>query len=148
MQQELKHLYTQDFKQITMKTILTFITTVICLFAATNQLKAQNLQFNSAVFYEYGPANGNTNMLYDFIFAGQLIVNEGKTLKITSGLCTSLSPIGQGGILLNDMNISLWQIGGEIWLPSGIYEIKLIDQPTNSGTYKGFISGVLYDIVP
>jgi hypothetical protein len=147
MLQELKHLYTQDSKTSFMKYILTSLLMAVLLIGSSlNEIKAQNLQFNSAVFYEYGPSNGNTNSFWDVIFTGQLIVNEGKTLKITSGLCNSLSPYGNGVILLNDK--ILWQTGAEIWLPSGIYEIKLLDSPTNSGTYKGFISGVLYDIVP
>ncbi len=148
MQQELKHLYTQDFKQITMKTILTLITTVICLFAATNQLKAQNLQFNSAVFNEYGPVSTTAATVPSDVYTGTLVVGANQVLKITGASVSRITgPNGAGYIRINGNVLSYSPV--EWYLPSGSYEITFTNVSLSiGGDVSALITGVLYDIVP
>jgi hypothetical protein len=130
-----------------MKYIFTSLLMAVLLIGSSfNEIKAQNLQFNSAVFNEYGPANGNGNNYSDVVFTGQLIVNEGEVLKLTSASAATSPTISFGAaILINEKYINT---GGDVWLPAGTYEIKLVDAVSSAAAVIGYISGVLYDVVP
>jgi hypothetical protein len=126
----------------------TLLVAILFIGSGLNESKAQNLQFNSAVFYEYGPGNGNNDNFPNPVFTGQLIVQSGKVLKITSGGSNGVNLVSPAAILIND-KLAFYTAGhGEIWLPEGTYEIKVCDYPAQSQAFKGFLSGVLYDIVP
>lgn len=138
---ESKHFFTPDFNHTHMKPIeflaLAFFSIVACSYSY-----AQNLQFNSAVFYEYGGGmtdGGNANV----ITTGSLVVASNQVLKITSAKGTVGSIGGSSYFLINNR----W-VDGELYLPAGTYQISITDFYGSSGEVKGYISGVLYDIVP
>lgn len=120
---------------------------------------AQNLQFNQAIFNTYGPGNADGNQSTP-MFTGSLVVGSNQVLKITSGNCSSLNylqtgsttPIPYIGILtINDLHDGITGFDSvELWLPAGTYSIKGFEPNTVSsvGSFKGMISGILYDIVP
>ena len=124
----------------------------------SQNIAAQNLQFNQAIFNTYGPGNPDANQSTP-MFTGSLVVGANQVLKITSATCASInaSLSGSGsipfvGILtINDFH---YQLAGlyqtEIWLPTGTYSIKGFESSPSvtGGSFKGLISGVLYDIVP
>lgn len=121
---------------------------IILFLSLTQKIEAQNLQFNQAVFYTYGPGNADGNSTTPS-FTGQLVVNPNQVLKITYVYCSSQnasngasSYITYGYITINDVLSE-----GESWLPSGTYTIKTYDTSL-TGSFKGAISGILYDIVP
>jgi hypothetical protein len=135
-----------------MKKLLYQILTISAfLFIITTNSNAQNLQFNQAVFYEYGPAPSNGDYYSNPVFTSQLIVAPGKVLKITSGGAVGTPNVVATPILINDKMIALGTLpGSENWLPSGTYEIKVCDSPNpgDNQSFVGFLSGVLYDIIP
>ena len=122
------------------------------LILSTN-LSAQNLQFNQVVHYTYGPGNADGNTQTP-MFTGTLIVGPSQVLKITSAGCSSINAIMSGtqvlvaGLILIDDNISTTST--DIWLPSGTYPVAghELGSTVTSGSFKGLISGILYDIVP
>ena len=122
------------------------------LILSTN-LSAQNLQFNQVVHYTYGPGNADGNTITP-IFTGTLIVGSSQVLKITYANNTSVNAIQNGtqvitgGIILIDDILSA--ITADYWLPSGTYPVAghEISSYITSGSFKGLISGILYDIVP
>ena len=124
----------------------------LLLILSTN-LSAQNLQFNQVVHYTYGPGNADGNTITP-IFTGTLIVGSSQVLKITYANNTSVNAIQNGtqvitgGIILIDDILSA--ITADYWLPSGTYPVAghEISSYITSGSFKGLISGILYDIVP
>lgn len=138
---------------------LQFIFFLFCgiIFLKTESAFAQNLQFNQAIFNTYGPGNADGDQITP-MFSGSLVVGANQVLKITSGGCSSLNAVlnGQmtllfvGTLSINDIH---WQgsfTSSEIWLPTGTYAVKGYESSAGntSGSFKGMISGVLYDIVP
>lgn len=131
-----------------MKNILTLITTVICLLASTNQLKAQNLQFNSAVFNEYGPVSTTAATVPADVFTGELVVGANQILKITgASVSRTTGPTGAGYVRINGHVFNSSPV--ELYLPSGSYEITFTNVALSiGGDVSALITGVLYDIVP
>ncbi len=116
---------------------------------------AQNLQFNQAIFNTYGPGNADGNQGTP-MFTGSLVVGSNQVLKITSGNCSSVNVnlsgqtvISSGSLTIND-HINNFNYGTELWLPAGTYTVKGYEafSNTTNGSFKGLISGILYDIVP
>lgn len=112
---------------------------------------SQNLQFNQAVFNQFGPAtaDGQTGAP---IYTGQLVVGANQVLKVTFARCSSinatistLTTVTFGFITVNDVEVAPQT---DIWLPSGTYSVKLFEPGSYQGQFKGIISGVLYDIIP
>ncbi len=122
------------------------------LILSTN-LSAQNLQFNQVVYNTYGPGNADGNLSTP-MFTGTLTVGSNQVIKITSAGCSSLNsissgspaPIGWGVFLIN----GIAELGTELWLPSGTYTLTghELFATVTSGSFRGMISGILYDIVP
>jgi hypothetical protein len=141
MQPESKPLSIPDFNLIPMKPIQLLTLTACCLLFSFYSY-SQNLQFNSAVFYEYGGGiadGGNANV----VTSGSLVIAPNQVLKITSAKGTVGSIGGSAYFLINNR----W-VDGELYLPAGTYAISITDFYGSSGEVKGYISGVLYDIVP
>jgi hypothetical protein len=119
----------------------------------SNNLSAQNLQFNQVVYNTYGPGNADGNTLTP-MFTGTLIVGPSQVLKITFTYATSLNAmqsgtqVVSGGVLL--INDIMSVAGNDYWLPTGTYSVAGHEQAgfITSGSFKGMISGILYDIVP
>jgi len=113
---------------------------------------AQNLQFNAAVFYEYGGGIANGDGSFDVVTTGTLSVGANQVLKITSaggtiGGPSNLYPVSY--VLINGRVISINNVGNETFLPTGSYTVGFTDVFLSyTGEVKGFISGVLYDVVP
>jgi len=136
-----------------MKTIK-LITLAISCFMLSSFSHAQNLQFNSAVFYEYGgiPTFGGTSA--NIIMTGTLIIQSNQVLKVTSSGSsisnnTNNSIVFAGGYcLINRRVVNAGVVGNEVFLPSGTYEVGFTDINGSEGEVKGYISGILYDIVP
>jgi hypothetical protein len=147
-----------------MKTIQ-LITLAISCFLLSSLSHAQNLQFNSAVFYEYEGGQATGDQYHNIVITDVLTVGANQVLKITSiggsvGLPDNFSPYVE--ITINEKAINYTWSGGrapiELYLPSGTYNIGVTDSqaPYTTGTgvgyfsgeVKGFISGILYDIVP
>lgn len=117
-------------------------------------LNSQNLQFKEAVFFDCGSGENDQNP-HTPMFTSELIVQTGHVLKITFASCSSINGkailvfnILEGLIAIND-NIIKPEILNELWLPAGIYQISGYE--TNlvkmSGTFKGVLSGLLYEVV-
>jgi hypothetical protein len=147
-----------------MKTIQ-LITLAICCLLLSSFSQAQNLQFNSAVFYEYEGGQATGDQFHNIVINDVLTVGANQVLKITSiggsvGLPDSFSPYVE--VTINEKAINYMGSGGrapiELYLPSGTYNIGVTDSPAPyttsaglgffSGEVKGYISGILYDIVP
>ena len=122
------------------------------LILSTN-LSAQNLQFNQVVYNTYGPGNADGNLSTP-MFTGTLTVGSNQVLKITFANTTSLNAVQNGsqaitgGVILIDEILS--SVIGDHWLPSGTYPVAGHELASfvTSGSFKGLISGILYDIVP
>lgn len=114
-----------------------------------NETKAQNLQFNSAVFYEYEGGQANGNSTSDIVLTAPLIVEGNQVLKITYAYSTVGGPanILFGQYVTINGKVSLPAVG-EIYLPSGTYEVGFSDISGLTSEVKGVVSGILYDIVP
>jgi hypothetical protein len=154
MQPESKPLSIPDFNPLPMRTIQILTLTACCLLISFYSY-SQNLQFNSAVFYEYSGGMADGDASYDIITSGVLNVGDNKVLKITSvgGTIGGTTDFRPGVIvLLNEKTIANSSSDIEIYLPTGTYNIGFADYPSVSnppfGEVKGFISGVLYDVVP
>jgi len=136
-----------------MKTIHLIALAISC-FMLSSFSHAQNLQFNSAVFYEYGgvPTSGGNSA--NIITTGTLIIQSNQVLKVTSSGSsisnnTNSSIVYAGGYcLINRRVVNAGVVGTEIFLPAGTYEVAFTDIYGSDGEVKGYISGVLYDIVP
>jgi hypothetical protein len=138
---------------------LTFVILSGILFLKTEINFAQNLEFNQAVFYTYGPGNADGNMLTP-MFSETLVVGSNQVLKITSTNCSSINATMFGGqvitvgvLAINDFHFSSSsEVPGQLewWLPAGTYTIKGFEfsNSQTGGSFKGMISGILYDIVP
>ena len=122
------------------------------LILSTN-LSAQNLQFNQVVHYTYGPGNADGNTQTP-MFTGTLIVGPSQVLKITYTNTSSLNAmqsgtqtIAGGFILIDDI---IATVVTDYWLPSGTYSVTAHEYTSvvTSGSFRGLISGILYDIVP
>ena len=125
------------------------------LILSTN-LSAQNLQFNQVVHNTYGPGNADGNTA-TAMFTGSLTVGPNQVLKITFTSATSLNAvqsgtvytqtIAGGSILINNI---LAAGTADYWLKTGTYSVAGHEITGNieSGSFKGVISGILYDIVP
>ena len=126
------------------------------LIIKSQNIAAQNLQFNQAVFNMYGPGNADGNNATP-MFTGSLVVGANQVLKITYLNCSSdnaivngiLSQPQIGWLTINSIS-TLTNGATELWLPTGTYTIAGREQSSafNGGEYKGLISGILYDIVP
>ena len=116
---------------------------------------SQNLQFKEAVFYDCGSGerDGNSNTP---MFTSELKVETGQVLKITFMSCSCVngkqfgvvSYIREGLIAINE-NIIKPETLNELWLPAGVYQISGYepDEIRMSGTFKGVLSGLLYEVV-
>jgi hypothetical protein len=146
MQPESKPLSIPDFNPLPMRTIQILTLTACCLLISFYSY-SQNLQFNSAVFNEYGGGFGNSDPYFDVVTIGTLTVGANQVLKITNaggaiGGPNNFLPVLY--VLINGKVIT----GNETYLPAGTYSVGFSDYSTMTGEVKGFISGVLYDIVP
>jgi hypothetical protein len=151
MQQESKPLFTQVSKTSFMKHIFTSLLMAVLFFGSgLNETKAQNLQFNSAVFYEYGPVSTNAANTVSIIYTGELVVGSNQVLKISSSGANAVagSAITFSFLRINGHYIGNTNGGGEIYLPAGNYVVTFTNNAGQSGQISAFISGVLYDIVP
>ncbi len=138
-----------------MKKINLTLTLLTCLIIFNKGLKAQghNLEFEQAVFNTYN-AVGDGNSTSDVILTQTLIVPANKILKIESVSCFGFG--ANGGIAAYAsafLTINGAIPGGSATLPAGTYTIKIIDSATNpslpaTASVVGYISGVLYNIVP
>lgn len=128
-------------------------------FFSSLQLQAQNLQFNSAVFNEYGPFPGDGDPVTPF-HTVQIVVGANQVLKLISVRATGINlyqatnpnivtPISPTSAFssIND-NFVNWTTDENLYLPSGTYTFKFFEAPILLGTFKGLINGILYDIVP
>jgi len=166
MQPESKLYSIPDFNPLPMKPIQ-LLTLVFFSVVISSYSYAQNLQFNSAVFYEYGGGQATGDQYHNIVITDVLTVGANQVLKITSiggsvGLPDSFSPYVE--VTINEKAINYFYSGGrapiEVYLPAGTYNIGVTDSPQAylgsggasliyfSGEVKGFISGILYDIVP
>jgi len=124
---------------------------------------AQNLQFNSAVFYEYSGGVSNSNTTVNTVTTGTITVAANQVLKITQVGGSLGAPnfsygcLQAGLVLINDKVVGFRSEKPsvtEIYLPTGTYSVGFTDSYAYDPTYAcpgevlGFISGVLYDIVP
>jgi hypothetical protein len=132
-----------------MRTIQILTLTACCLLISFYSY-SQNLQFNSAVYNEYGGGFGNSDPYTDIVTTGTLVVGANQVLKITNAGGTiggpnnfypSIYVLINGKVIYNNT-------GNETYLPAGTYSVGFSDFSTLTGEVKGFISGVLYDIVP
>ncbi len=128
-------------------------------FFCSLQLQAQNLQFNSAVFNEYGPFPGDGNTVTPFHTA-QIVVGANQVLKLNSIRTTGINiyiasnPTTIFNVFpsstypsINDNWIN-YGLDEDLFLPTGSYTFKFFESPNYLGTWKGLINGILYDIVP
>jgi len=155
-----------DFNPIPMKPIQLLTLAFFSLIFSYSY--AQNLQFNSAVFYEYGGGMADGDAVADLMTTGAFTVGANQVLKVTQvggsvgapdfGINCFSAGIG-GIVLINDKCVGYMITNGtmaELYLPAGTYTAGFTDSPVyNSSTFgtctgevKGYISGVLYDIVP
>ncbi len=118
------------------------------LFSQISALKAQNLEFNSAVFYTYSGL-GDGGFSASQVNVGTVIVGANQIFKITSAQAHTLpsSSYVPTHIFISGRMISGIS-GSEIFLPSGTYNVQISDYPGSYSSMQGFISGVIYDIVP
>ena len=135
-----------------MKKINLTLTLITCLISCNKGLKAQghNLEFEQAVFNTYSVA-GDGNNTYDVLLTQTLIVPANKILKISSAYCSASMANGAtvGNCYLYIDNIAGFGSGASISLPAGTYTIKITDGATPIYTNNyGYISGILYNIVP
>ncbi len=131
---------------------IVFSVFIFCSF----QVKAQNLQFNSAIFNEYGPFPGDGDPVTPF-HTVQIVVGPNQVLKLNIvrvtgiNLYTSnnpsliLSGVSSGSVVAINDNFTY---GENMYIPTGTYTFKFFESPTFLGTWKGLINGILYDIVP
>jgi hypothetical protein len=137
---------------------LTFVILSGILFLKTEINFAQNLEFNQAVFYTFGPGNADGNVLTP-MFSETFVVGANQVLKITAVNCSSLnamSGLGSAGLFIGILAINDFHYQSaalnqmELWLPAGTYTIKGFEQSSaiTGGSFQGMISGILYDIVP
>jgi hypothetical protein len=124
-----------------MRTIQTLTLTACCLLISFYSY-SQNLQFNSAVYYEYGGGISDGDVIVEIVTTGTLVVLPNQVLKITNS-AGSTEGIYLTGILINEKALG----GGDIYLPAGEYTVGIPDSYV-VGEVRGYISGVLYDIVP
>lgn len=132
---------------------IVFSVFIFCSF----QIKAQNLQFNSAVFNEYGPFPGDGDAVTPF-HTVQIVVGANQVLKLNLVRATGINvyfPTAPTGIsaIVNSIYVSIndnYIIAGseELFLPTGTYTFKFFELAPFLGTWKGLINGILYDIVP
>jgi hypothetical protein len=128
-------------------------------FFSSLQLQAQNLQFNSAIFNEYGPFPGDGNANTPFHTA-QIVVGPNQVLKLIVVRATGINVYQANnpsfifsfqqviGILTINDNWVNWAADETLYLPTGSYTFKFFEQASYLGTFKGLINGILYDIVP
>jgi hypothetical protein len=127
-------------------------------FFSSLQLQAQNLQFNSAVFNEYGPFPGDGDPVTPFHTA-QIVVGANQVLKLNCVRGTGINVYNSTNptlifpvysVLSSSINDNWVNFGTDenLYLPTGTYTFKFFDQAALLGSYKGLINGILYDIVP
>lgn len=134
-----------------MKKINLTLTLITCLILFNKGLKAQghNLEFEQAIFNKYSaPSDGNTT--YDVSLTQTLIVPVNKILKISSAGCTSNQA---NGAYFTNCFITIDNVqtsANDISLPAGTYIVKISDSPSSGIILQqtGYISGILYNIVP
>jgi hypothetical protein len=161
MPPELKPYSIPDFNPLPMKTIQLLTLTFFSLIFSYSC--AQNLQFNSAVFYEYGGGMANSSSGADVVTTGTITVASNQVLKITQvggsigapDFGTNCFNLTGGIVLINDKCVGFMNTNGtiaELYLPTGTYSVGFTDgfnvTAQCTGEVKGYISGVLYDIVP
>ena len=132
-----------------MKKINLTLTLITCLIICNKGLKAQghNLEFEQAIHYTYSVA-GDGNSTADILLTQTLIVPPNKILKIESANSTGSQA---NGAFLQNVILSLDNVilQGPRSLPSGTYTVKISDLPVPGITQvNGYISGILYNIVP
>ena len=123
-----------------------FLTLTFCFLLISFYSYSQNLQFNSAVYYEYGGGISNGNEYLDIITSGTLTVGPNQVLKITAAGGSIGGPNNYDIVSFPSINGRTLSV--ETYLPSGTYTIGFSDIPYEIGEVKGYISGVLYDIIP
>ena len=143
-------------KKIQLLTIAFFC--IICSYTF-----GQNLQFNSAVFYEYAGGIADGSSIANVVTTGTFTVGANQVLKVTQVGGSIGAPdfeivcVTGGKVLINDMVVGYIQNGyttvTELYFPEGTYNLGFTDNSNNfspacTGEVKGYISGVLYDIVP
>jgi hypothetical protein len=161
MQPESKPLSIPDFNPLPMKTIQTLTLTACCLLISFYSY-AQNLQFNSAVFYEYGGGMADGSSGANVVTTGTILVGANQVLKITQvggsigapDFGTNCFNLTGGIVLINDKCVGFMNTNGtitDLYLPSGTYNVGFTDgfnvTAQCTGEVKGYISGILYDIV-
>jgi hypothetical protein len=161
MPPELKPYSIPDFNPLPMKTIQLLTLTFFSLIFSYSY--AQNLQFNSAVFYEYGGGVADGDAAADLVTTGSFTVGANQVLKITQvggsigapDFGTNCFNLTGGIVLINDKCVGFMTTNGtmaELYFPTGTYSVGFTDgfnvTAPCSGEVKGYISGVLYDIVP
>jgi hypothetical protein len=121
------------------------------------------------VFYEYGGGMADGNSIANVVTTGSIVVSASQVLKVTqvggSIGASSFTPmcynLTGAMVLINDKvvgHLTPTGILSELYLPSGTYSIGFTDAlsgtaagvtfPACTGEVKGYISGILYDIVP
>jgi hypothetical protein len=137
------------------------IVLILSVFSFIPFLNSQNLQFKEAVFYNCGSgeADGDKSRSTP-LFNKQITIPDNQVIKVTFASCTSInakvlisngyvkSPT-TGFLAINDQIIDPETLN-ELWLPAGTYEItgyESAEPYTDSGTFKGVLSGLLYEVV-
>ena len=132
-----------------MKNILKSSLIILFIFTVYFGKSQGNLQYSKAIFLEISSLNSNT--VYD-----TLTVPTGKVVKITSASATSkslagailyINNVGIISSLFSDSDNSSFtaKCNMPIWLPSGIYILKLRPSSTSGG--YAFLSGVEFNII-
>ena len=133
-----------------MKKINLTLTLITCFLFCNKGLKAQghNLEFEQAVFNTYtAPSDGNNTN--DVLLTQTLIVPANKILKISA---TGCSTFHANGAYVGGCNLSIdnaLTVSNDISLPAGTYTVKISDTVSSAITQNvGYVSGILYNIVP
>jgi hypothetical protein len=119
----------------------------------------QNLQFKEAVFYDCGSGETDGNRSTP-LFIKQITIPDNQLIKVTFASCTSIN----AKVLISDAIIKCTTTGflaindhiinpetlNELWLPAGTHIItgyESAEQRTDAGTFRGVLSGLLYEVV-
>jgi hypothetical protein len=139
---------------------LKLILLVTCLIQVkTVKSQGNNLQFNQAIYtnINYSPSNQYTT-------TQNLTVPTNKVWKIESAAAGS-NNVNSNGVLIPGGTISVNDIvifsspnpvlpnlpnlsNLPLWLPSGNYTLSISTDGGYTGVWKGFISGIEYNVVP
>ena len=113
----------------------------------------EKLQFNNVVFLEMEGVytlSGAVMVLNSIDYE----VPDGQVLKVESASTRDISEGGEGNgiVYVNDKVIFHYSNNSgnpylPLWLPHGSYKIDLAGNASTGDTLKGFVSGILYDVV-